>query len=274
MRLTRRVAARAGRRRRARNAAAWPYVLSAMAPPPLGPDQRPAPPDFVGVGVQKAGTSWWHSLIADHPGVHAPKDMPKELHYFDRFWDNGFTDADRATYHRWFARPEGLLSGEWTPRYVYDVWTPALLRVAAPDTRVLVLLRDPVERYRSQLARDFDRQAPAVPLIAQDAFHRGLYAVQLERLFDHFPRDQALVLQYERCRDETVSQLERTYRFLGLDPSYRPARLSDHVGPRLAKRSLPEHLERELRLAYAAQLPALSALVPDLDAASWSLAGQ
>ena len=106
---------------------------------------------FVGVGAQKAGTSWWNALICLHPAVHRAGGQPKELHYFDRAWEDGFSEADRLRYWRYFPRPEGGVSGEWTPGYLIDFWTPELLARAAPDTRVLILLRDPLERFRSGL---------------------------------------------------------------------------------------------------------------------------
>ena len=52
-------------------------------------------------------------------------------------------------YWRYFPRPDGGVSGEWTPGYLIDFWTPELIARAAPDARVLVLLRDPLERFRS-----------------------------------------------------------------------------------------------------------------------------
>ena len=54
-------------------------------------------------------------------------------------------------YHRNFPRPAGGVTGEWTPRYMYDHWSLRLLRRAAPEARILVILRDPIERYRSAL---------------------------------------------------------------------------------------------------------------------------
>ena len=38
-----------------------------FTPPALLPGESVGPPDFVGVGFQKAGTSWWYELVVDHP---------------------------------------------------------------------------------------------------------------------------------------------------------------------------------------------------------------
>ena len=134
-----------------------------------------------------------------------------------RTGDRGLEAADVARYHAYFARPAGKLSGEWTPGYMLDVWTPALLRQAAPDARLLVLLRDPVERFRSgrTLAENRFTVGSTARAAANAAFNRGIYADQLLRLWAPFPREQTLVLQYERCVADTAAQLARTFEFLG-----------------------------------------------------------
>ena len=122
----------------ARRSAAELYFRLRSRPPLLTRARPPAPPDFVGIGAQRSGTSWWHGLIETHPHVHALGWPFKELHFFDER-----RDADARAYHELFRRPRGRLAGEWTPRYMYDAHTPALLRRAAPDARLLVMLRDP-----------------------------------------------------------------------------------------------------------------------------------
>lgn len=237
--------------------------------PTGGAGREPAPPDFVGVGVQKAGTSWWHTLVAAHPRVEATTSV-KEAHFFAPFWQRPFTTSDVAAYHRLFARTPGSMAGEWTPRYMYDFWVPPLLREAAPDARLLVLLRDPVERYRSGLAHELQRGAPAHPVVASDAFARGLYWQQLERLMAWFPRSQILVQQLEVCRDQPRRELARTYAFLGLEP-FEPDDVIDRVVNRTrdAKPDLPDGARRLLGRAYAADTTALAAAFPSLDLERW-----
>lgn len=231
-------------------------------------------PGFVGVGSQKCGTSWWHSLLNDHPDVVPSVD--KELHFFDRFFAADFTLADITAYHALFPSVAGQLCGEWTPRYLSDPWVPALLAQAAPDTRILVLLRDPVDRYVSGITHDLARGAPSNPLLAAMHSERGDYAGQLERLLQHFDRSQVLVQQYEVCVADPAAQISRTFEFLGLDPGKGTPQFDRQVNTaRQAKPTVPEHMLTELRRRYRSQLPALIELVPDLDVDRWStLAGR
>lgn len=233
----------------------------------------PGPPDYVGVGTARSGTSWWDRLIDTHPAVVRLPDRPKELHFFDDRWSGELRDEEVARYHSLFARPAGTLSGEWTPGYMLDVWAPALLARAAPDARVLVLLRDPVERFRSgrTLAENRFTVGSTARAAANSAFNRGLYADQLLRLWRHFPRQQVLVLQYERCVAEPRTQLARTYAFLGLSEDI-PAGVDLHARVNASSGSkvmLSAWQEEQLVRRYAPENERLAALLPDLDLSLW-----
>ena len=240
-----------------------------LKPPACPPGWRTGPPDFVGVGAQRAGTTWWYGLIESHPTVDG-HDRVKELHFLSRYWNREFTDADRAQYERFFPRADGHISGEWSPGYMSHFWVPALIARAAPSTRLLVRLRDPIERYRSGLVL----QSETAPLRfsgASTAFRLGLYASQLEQLFQYFPREQILVLQHELCTSDARGQLARTYEFLGVDPTYVPPDIDVRRNEGTAsKPELPSHVLDSLRAAYAPEVARLQELVPDLDLSLWS----
>jgi Sulfotransferase family len=185
--------------------------------------QTTGPPDFVGVGAQRAGTTWWFRTLVGHPQLRPARGRKKELHFFDRFCAREMGEEDVAAYHRLFPRRPGELAGEWTPRYMRDFWTPRLLRRAAPGAKLLVMLRDPIERYRSgvphRLSRTPERERET---LAVDAIDRSRYGQQLERLLRHYGPDEILVLQYEKCRADPAGEYRRTLRFLGVDSDHEP----------------------------------------------------
>lgn len=260
----------AGRRLTGR-AAPWEPAPT-PPPPPLPPGWRTGPPTWVGIGAQKAGTTWWARLLRRHPGSAAVPGLPKELHYFDAFAFRSWSPAAAAGYHRYFPRPEvgPQVTGEWTPSYLARHWVPALLAEAAPDARLLVLLRDPVERYRSGLTHFLRRGHGDDPRLAALSFAIGCYASQLAWWERHVPRARILVLQYERCCAEPAAELARTYAFVGLDPSFRPERL-DAPANRTAgeKLALDPHQRAELVAAYEPEVDALVRAWPEIDPALW-----
>jgi diadenosine tetraphosphatase ApaH/serine/threonine PP2A family protein phosphatase len=181
------------------------------------------PPDFVGVGAQKSGTSWWYRNLLAHPEVFRPKLGMKELYFFRELAFRELTERDVDRYHRLFPRPRGTITGEWTPAYMAEVWTPVLLERAAPDVRVLAILRDPVERYRSAVTHNlqFRRRAeggielmnPGSVGMPFDGDPRAAYAlvgddgeVELRRLgYDH-ERSAAAVRERFPEFGETVAR--------------------------------------------------------------------
>jgi len=241
-------------------------------PPACPPGWRLGAPDFVGLGAQKAGTSWWNALIHRHPAVHRAGGRPKELHFFDGAWEAPFGAADIERYWQYFPRPDQGVAGEWTPGYLIDFWTPELLARAAPDARILVLLRDPLDRLRSGLTHQLaTSRSVLTERDIQGAFQRGLYAPQLRRVLDAFPSEQVFVGQYEACRVDPLGQLGRTYAFLGLS-SLEPARdaLAAEVNPTTRARFEPSpYLRAALLAGYADDMAQLPELVPGLDLALW-----
>jgi hypothetical protein len=152
-----------------------------------------------------------------------------------------------------------------------DPWTPRLLARAAPDARVLVMLRDPVDRYRSGLAQRHGVDGWRVQQAAAEAIERGRYASHLRELLCHFPREQVLVLQYERCRAEPLAQYARTLRHLGVD-DFAPDDPSRQRGNSLADRKPPlwPDIVDALRVALRDEVAALPGLTDgDVDLSLW-----
>lgn len=246
-------------------------------PEPCPPGWLLGPPDFVGVGAQRCGTTWWHRQIAVHPGVEFKQGLhQKEVHFFDTLEGvPELSPEDVVRYTRYFARPPGGgLTGEWTPRYMYDGWPLPLIAQAAPETRILVLLRDPVDRYASGYARENrlarERgEAGISEAMVEEQRVRGFYAGQVERVLETFGRERVLILQYERCRADYEHELERTYAFLGLDTGFRPVGRRNVPGePRVRDTTQAERAR--LGRGYAPDVARLAKVAPEVDPGLWS----
>jgi hypothetical protein len=228
------------------------------------------PPDFVGVGVSKCGTSWWFNLILAHPDIHGP--VKKELLFFNRIFFERHrnvdpSDAELEAYHDWFPRPAGSKTGEWTPSYLFSYRLPPILRRAAPDAKVLVLVRDPVARYQSDISRRMSRQR------LQNVRYRGLahgyYGALLQPWEAAYDPSELLVLQFESCIRQPAELLAATYRFLGLDDSFCPDQLRQAVNRTKSKRPLDEGFKRLLVECYEADVVALAERYPQIDLGLW-----
>src|SRR5215207_8121979 len=140
---------------------------------------EPGPPDFIGVGALGSGTGWWHALLLAHPDIRPPRARRRALHHFDRFCAAEMTDADVAAYHERFPRRAGTITGEWTGRYMFDAWTPPLLKRAAPDAKLLVMLSDPIERYRAIFTERLAKRTGDETIYMADVVDRRSFGSQL-----------------------------------------------------------------------------------------------
>ncbi len=202
--------------------------------------------EFIVAGAQKSGTTALNYYLKRHPRIALP--TKKELHFFDN--DELFA-RDRIDYgelHKYFppVRP-GSVAGENTPNYLY--WPRAMARIYAynPAIKLIILLRNPIERAFSQWnmqrvrgieALDFvdalraepNRLATLPPTQLRKFAYadRGRYGEQLERAFALFPREQFLVLRYEEFRGRQRDLVDQVFQFLQLKPvPFRPVEAHD-----------------------------------------------
>jgi hypothetical protein len=253
------------------------------------PEHGGGPPHFIGVGALGSGHGWWHSLLLAHPEIEPPLGRRRGLQFFTRFCAVEMSDRDVADYHRLFPRRPGTISGEWSGRYMADAWTPPLLKRAAPDAKLLVMVSDPIERYRAVF---FQRRATLLQRerLMTDVVDRRSFGAQLARLHRFFHPRQILVLQFEQCRRNPRREYRRTLEFLGVrDTSFAPRRLYGSAAGRLLARVAPalaervthrpaieraqaplwDDLEAALHTAFDPDVAALRRLVPELDVSLW-----
>jgi hypothetical protein len=100
-------------------------------------------PNFIGIGTQKGGTTTLHRLLSNHPEVFLPKC--KELHYFDLNYNKG-----ALWYMQHFNHNNNIKCyGEITPHYIFHLKSPLRIKETVPDAKLIILLRDPIERTLS-----------------------------------------------------------------------------------------------------------------------------
>ena len=176
-------------------------------------------PDFIIIGATKSATTWLQQCLQLHPKVFMPGP---ELHYFSRCYDKG---------HGWYraqfdgAGPDRLI-GEKSNSYLDEPPAEIRLQAFAPDARLIVQLRNPIERAysdycmllrRGEVDRDIDRYLGAGSPLKTRLLDSGLYHRHLTRYLDLFPREQLLVTLYDDMRARPAALLGEVGRHIGLD---------------------------------------------------------
>jgi hypothetical protein len=233
------------------------------------------PPDFIGVGVHKAGTTWWWALLVQHPEIDGVARR-KELHLLERMRAGPITEEQKDWYYRQFVKQPGNIAGEWTPRYQAMPPVPGIIEEVAPEAKLITILREPVERYRSGLnqwqeqtkRRSLKRDEKAGK---REALMRGFYGRQVQRLQEAVGADRLLVLQYERCVRDPAGQFARTLEYLDVSPftpkdTMLKRRFNETVG---TKGDLSSKEDAALVAEYEPEVRLLKQLVPDIDLSLW-----
>jgi hypothetical protein len=234
--------------------------------------------NFLIAGVQKGGTTALFDYLGDYPDI-ALSDV-KEVHFFDdttRDW----AAPDVTAYHAHFPPPDGRPTGEATP--IYSYWPGSLERIAAynPAMKLIVVLRDPVQRAWSHWRMEHARGAEPHPFAwciregrqrlfdAEPWGHqrdisyveRGFYGEQIERLLRLFPDRQLKVTTAEALRADPGAVLGDVRAFLDLPPAPTPPSRESHVGREMDGLTTADidHL-RQVYAADAARLAALTGI--------------
>lgn len=190
-------------------------------------EAAPRKPDFLIIGAMKAGTTALYCFLVQHPQIAGA--VHKELWFFNdpTQWVGG-TDWYEAHFPR-LSAANGFRTGEATPFYLHTRGTAARVKRTVPDAKLIVLLRDPVERIVSDyhfnvglgherrdletaITKDLRRAwwKPDRPGYAS----RSMYARQLREWFDWFPREQFLILEQRELRSDPNAAVQRVFRFL------------------------------------------------------------
>lgn len=224
-------------------------------------------PDFIVIGAQRGGTTSLYNYLIKFPQV--AWSYKKEVHYFDTHYTEGlgwyrahFPTRTWIGINKLFGRK--LVVGEATPYYMFHPLAAKRIAELLPNAKLIAVLRNPIDRAYSQyqqcaqagrenlsfedaldgeeerlkndlgklLAGEYDHIPGAYkdhPYKIYSYQARGRYAEQLERWYQHYPRENILILKAEEMYANPREVMERVSRFLGI--STKPA----------AKMKYPKH---------------------------------
>lgn len=182
-------------------------------------------PNFLGIGVPKAGTTWLYDLLESHPQVFVTQKI-KEVRYFNAYYQKGinwyqdFFPADTRD-----VRYSAL--GEITPHYLYCQSCPERIIEQLGSPKLILILRNPINRawsdYVFKVRIDNYRDSFENFLLDYPtALNEGYYFRPTANYLHHFSRDQMLVLIFEKVFADVIKARERLAHFLEIDPALFP----------------------------------------------------
>ncbi len=180
--------------------------------------------NFLGIGAQKAGTTWLYANLAKHPEISFPAG--KELHFWDMNKQNGID-----WYKNLFPDVSGKINGEITPAYaILDVSGILEVKAHFPDIKLIYITRNPIERAWSGALMALKRAEMKLNDASDQWFidhfrsegsrKRGDYAECLDNWLSVYPRESCKIMKYEEVMSAPREHLTDLARFLGIDDAF------------------------------------------------------
>jgi hypothetical protein len=243
-------------------------------------------PDFVIIGAKRGGTTSLYNYLLEHPSISPlfpGRQRIKGPHYFDsefargQRWYRSHFPLEAGGRH--LVRPWVVpaITGEASPYYLFHPLAAQRLARQVPDVRLIILLRDPVERAYSHY-KERARHA-AEPLSFEDALDaeaarlhgeaeritaepgyrstahedhsylaQGRYLDMLQRWFALFPRNQFHIAASEEFYADPDRVVNDAWSFLGLAPGRLQSRTRHNYHP---APGIQPGTRQRLQLAFA-----------------------
>lgn len=211
-------------------------------------------PDFICIGAQKAATTWLHEQLKSHPDLCLPEE--KEVHYFDWFFYRSL-----SWYRSRFQNCRAKKRGEVTPGYsVIETGRIRFIRRIMPDVRIVLILRDPVERAWSSARFHFGKELKRdLSEVTEQEFlqhfskewvkKRGDYIAILSKWKCVFPKENILVLLNENIDRDPAQNINEVFKFIGVAP--HESNVADSRFNVSAELEMPVAIRNYLRGYYA-----------------------
>lgn len=166
-----------------------------------------------------------YHCLKEHPEIYMP--AVKELRFFNYNYDDGiesysehFTDAGDAK-----------VRGEITPDYYRQDYALLRIKEQLPNVKLIFILRNPIERAFSQYQlycgteykeMSFEQTYRKCP----DLIEWGMYGKHLEFIYQHFLKENVLILEYDLLKGNPGVFLQQVFEFLGVDETFEPKNLT------------------------------------------------
>ncbi len=208
-------------------------------------------PNFFLLGAAKSGTTSLYYYLAQHPQVCISE--PKEPRFFEKEYAQGMEFYWQTYFKNWRDEP---FIGDACPRNLFLPYVPARIKAQCPEAKLLVLLRNPVDRafsawwmryslgveklpFEQAIQANLEQQRSGFTLAGADgeelwckAMHwggaypyvkyrwyleEGYYAQQLLHYLALFSREQLKVVFLAELKD-ALGLTNRVLSFLGATP--------------------------------------------------------
>lgn len=196
--------------------------------------------DFIVAGTQKAGTTFIHHCLMDHPDIYMPEEevalFSNSIKSRMKYYKNTLIEMKNA---------QEKVKGIKRPEYIIKLSAMKKIKKMIPKVKLIFCLRNPVDRaisgyfhnMRMMLNPFVNPNKGLLHLVRYKKFkdyprskyllEYGLYSKYLRRSFNLFAKQQVLVILYDDLKRNKVTTIQKIYKFLGVNPRYIPKSINE-----------------------------------------------
>ena len=193
-------------------------------------------PNFFIVGAPKCGTTALFRFLEHHPQVFLSD--PKEVNFFSKkeleeqnLYYQDFKPKNEKEYLNLFknAEKQHKIIGEASVSYLYYPDVAKRIYSFNPDSKIVILLREPVSRawshylmdkrlglVKKELMEIFKSKESIDSLNFQQYFLLGNYSIQIERYIRFFGKGNVKIFFSDDLKNNTDNVVAELYQFLGI----------------------------------------------------------
>jgi len=206
-------------------------------------------PNFIIIGAQKAGTTAFRGRLSFHPEIYMVKN---EIHYFN---DRLITSPRKRTYSElgidWYKSKFNEFNGEKavgekSPDYCYDSNVPKRMYELLPDAKLIMIVRNPVDRafssYKHQVVagrenlsleeaigrESFRMKHNPDGLLHFSYLYQGYYFNHITRFLEYYDKNKCLFITFEELCTNPKQVFKDTFEFLEVDSSFTNKRFKEY----------------------------------------------
>ncbi len=232
--------------------------------------------DFLCVGAPKCGTSWLYFCLREHPEICIPSK--KEIDFFNQ--NNIFCIKHKNNYQKgikwykqFFKHCNGNKKiGEFSVNYIFDKKAPSRIYDNFPNTKIIMILRNPIERFHSHFyylkAKNKlnnytkkDNQKSLEENIAtyeKEFLEIGNYTKHIKNYLKSFKKNQLLIINYENIKNNPQETLKTIYSFINVKNNFKPSSLNKKINTTSSKinkyQSIPWYHFTDRNIKYSLKI--------------------
>lgn len=203
-------------------------------------------PDFIFLGPPKSGSTWIYECLKSHPEVSMPRT--DSLNYFDMNYFRG---------EKWYssklnAEDEKRI-GETSKNYLYDTHAASRISRDLEDSKLIVTLRNPVQRafshyWHNKQREGFERNFESCLQSYNDYQNwvvPGFYHHHISRFLEYFDEENIKIMFFDDLVEDDLEFIQEIYDFIGVDSDFEPEQAGETVNEAKRDWNLPFKIAKD-----------------------------